>query len=64
MGFSEYFIHSLEPTSQTDLSNLKGKEEVHNDFRRLPDQEILDGTEEIYFQENANCSEYEIRVLY
>ncbi|KAJ6638777.1 Syndetin [Pseudolycoriella hygida] len=59
MGFSEYFIQNLSnpietPTTTTKVAKLSSD-------RRLPDQEILDGTEEIYFQENVNCGEYELK---
>lgn len=60
MGFSEYFIQNLSspietPTTTTKISKLPTD-------RRLPDQEILDATEEIYFQDNVNCGEYELKV--
>lgn len=60
MGFSEYFIQNLSspietPTTTTKIPKLPAD-------RRLPDQEILDGTEEIYFQDNVNCGEYELKV--
>lgn len=35
----------------------------NSSFKRLPDQEILDGMEEIYFQEEANCEQYELEVI-
>lgn len=61
MGFSEYFIQNLSspietPTTTTKIAKLPTD-------RRLPDQEILDATEEIYFQENVNCGEYELKVM-
>lgn len=69
MGFSEHFIHNLaSPLDQPQPINEKSDKEKQldrqhsGDFRRLPDQEILDGTEEIYFQDGVNCEEYELRV--
>lgn len=60
MGFSEYFLQNLSspietPTTTTKITKLPAD-------RRLPDQEILDATEEIYFQESVNCGEYELKV--
>lgn len=31
-------------------------------FKRLPDQEIMDGMEDIYFQDGVNCEQYELEV--
>ena len=62
MGFSEYFIQNLSSPTETPSVDRSNKKHSQDDFRRLPDQEILDATEEIYFQENVNCEEYELRV--
>lgn len=69
MGFSEHFLHNLaNPLDKPHALNEQSDKERQlaqqhsGDFRRLPDQEILDGTEEIYFQEGVNCEEYELRV--
>lgn len=65
MGFSEYFIQNLANpigTPNVEEHRKNKRPTSQDDFRRLPDQEILDGTEEIYFQENVNCEEYELKV--
>lgn len=36
---------------------------VNSSFKRLPDQEILDGVEDVYFQDEANCEQYELEVI-
>lgn len=63
MGFSEYFIQSLSSPTETPATTTKVAKLPDDDHRRLPDQEILDGTEEIYFKENVNCGEYELNVI-
>lgn len=69
MGFSEHFLHNLaspldQPHSINEQTNKEKQlaQQHSGDFRRLPDQEILDGTELVYFQEGVNCEEYELRV--
>lgn len=70
MGFSDHFVHHHNASG--DSHRAAAETVVHksqkdlvsdsDDARRLPDQEILDSTDEIYFQENVNCEEYELRV--
>lgn len=61
MGFSEYFVSTTTPTSEAPS---KGISTYNRDdlLRRLPDQEILDGIESIYFEDNANVEDFELRV--
>lgn len=62
MGFSEYFIQNLSSPIETPTTTTKQSSHKIPTDRRLPDQEILDSTEEIYFQESVNCGEYELKV--
>lgn len=69
MGFTDYYAAqtSAQPDKEAaalDAATKRAKEETaHTDgFRRLPDQEILDGLEPIYYAEDANCEQYELMV--
>lgn len=68
MGFSsEHFVQNENDLrAATDAVVHKSQKDLVSgsaaDPRRLPDQEILDSTDDIYFQENVNCEEYELRV--
>jgi syndetin len=67
MGFSDHTIHniSLIPDSYT---NKKRESQVDggggsDESTKLSDQEILDSTEAIYFAENINMEEYQVKRL-
>ncbi|XP_055684876.1 syndetin [Lutzomyia longipalpis] len=60
MGFSDYFIQNVQTSSiQTAPSTAKAP---HGDSSeaRLSDQEILEATEGIYFEDGAHTSLYEL----
>lgn len=65
MGFSDYFVNSVT-TNHPNSEAPKGISTYNRDdlMRRLPDQEILDGIESIYFQENENIEDFELRVSF
>lgn len=73
MGFSDYYVHSIStPTpkaktietssSSTGIKNYSIEDGIENDALLIPDQEILDSTEEIYFLENVDTGIYELNV--
>lgn len=74
MGFTEYAAHpnasnnyvtgsdAIESTSANVGVNNESGDGSGSTFKRLPDQEILDGMEEIYFEDGANCERYELEV--
>lgn len=67
MGFTDYHAAQSQPDKDAvalAAATKRAKEEAaHTDgFRRLPDQEILDGMEAIYFETDANCEQYELMV--
>lgn len=76
MGFTEYTGQAViannnatgnDGTHATETDNVGVDDECgggssSSSFKRMPDQEILDGMEEIYFQDGANCEQYELEV--
>lgn len=62
MGFSDYFIQNLATTPNSRPSIDSNKQEVVSESNKLSDQEILESTEEIYFQEDVNTEVYELKV--
>lgn len=68
MGFTDYGGQSAtvqspgNDSTDSTVHSPNGEETNSSDFRRLPDQEILDGMEEIYFENGANCEQYELEV--
>lgn len=73
MGFSDYFVNSVTTNPNSSSSSeapssttTKGVSTYSRDdlMRRLPDQEILDGIESIYYEENANVENFELRVSF
>jgi len=78
MGFSDHTIHniSLVPESYASSRNYNNNKDdpntagtscaaaANDDSTMLPDQEILESTEAIYFSETAETGLYEIRVSF
>lgn len=73
MGFSDYYVHSVStPTpktkpTETSSSSTASKSYTLDDGNEhdallIPDQEILDSTEEIYFLDNVDTGIYELKV--
>lgn len=58
--------NSISPDESFVLNICDGDDEVDDLNKRrsllIPDQEILDSTEEIYFQENVDTGVYELNV--
>uniref|UniRef100_A0A1B0EX96 Vacuolar protein sorting-associated protein 54 N-terminal domain-containing protein n=1 Tax=Phlebotomus papatasi TaxID=29031 RepID=A0A1B0EX96_PHLPP len=59
MGFSDYFIQNVQASSIQSVPSTE-KSKIPDSEVRLSDQEILEGTESIYFEDNANTSIYEL----
>ena len=72
MGFSDYFIQTVStPTTipQADAakstnSTSKFGLDDEKESPLIPDQEILDSTDEIYFSENVDTGVYELTVIW
>lgn len=62
MGFSDYFIQNLANTPNSRPSIEKNNSVEVSESNKLSDQEILESTEEIYFQEDVNTDVYELKV--
>jgi hypothetical protein len=66
MGFSDHTIHniSLIPDSYTNTRKLitSDKDEIDESDGKVPDQELLESVEAIYFKENVNMERFEINV--
>lgn len=68
MGFSDHSIHNVSLVPETYLSSRAKDEkdsseaEISNESTRLSDQEVLEEVEAIYFAENVNIDEYELKV--
>lgn len=58
--------HANEVQSTVDLWNICGDDDDVDANRRqsllIPDQEVLDSTETIYFEENVDTNTYELNV--
>lgn len=70
MGFSDHAIHniSIVPESYTNRKNEKREQEKceidgKDSTTTLSDQEMLDSVEAIYFAENINMEEYQLKRL-
>lgn len=76
MGFSDYYVHSISTptpkaknaetsssaTTTTVTNNFTLEDSGNKETALIPDQEILDATEEIYFRENVDTGVYELNV--
>ena len=65
MGFSDYFVQSaLVPGSYQHPSSASqhGKDDETDGKYKLSDQEILESTEKIYFEDDVNTEIYELKV--
>lgn len=68
MGFSDHTIHnvSLVPDSYLNSRSKDEKDDPDADGKvqssELPDQEILESTEAIYFTEGVDTGVYELKV--
>lgn len=68
MGFSDHTIHnvSLVPDSYLNSRSKDEKDDPDADEKvqsaELPDQEILESTEAIYFTEGVDTGVYELKV--
>lgn len=74
MGFSDYYVQTVStPTSKakgvietsSSTSNPKDyglEDSSEKESLLIPDQEILDSTEEIYFREDVDTGVYELNV--
>lgn len=72
MGFSDYFIQTVstpttipqaDATKSTNSTPKFGLDD-EKESPLIPDQEILDSTEEIYFSENVDTGVYELMVIW
>lgn len=59
MGFSDHFVQNVQSTPES-LKRLDDQKRI--DENKLSDQEILESTEEIYFQESPKCDVYILNV--
>lgn len=59
MGFSDHFVQNVQSTPE---SVIRLSDEKKFDENKLSDQEILESTEEIYFQESPKCDIYVLNV--
>jgi hypothetical protein len=68
MGFSDHSIHNVSLVPETYLTSRSKDEkdsceaDTSNESTRLSDQEVLEEVEAIYFAENVNIAEYELKV--
>lgn len=63
MGFSDYFIQNLSDVPDSVPSKSQHDENCEdNESQKLSDQEILESTDQIYFQENVDTEDYELKV--
>lgn len=75
MGFSDYYVHSISTptpkaknaetsssTTTTAAKNFALEDSGNHESALIPDQEILDATDEIYFSENVDTGVYELNV--
>lgn len=63
MGFSEHFIQNVSQIPESTKKIEKPDEsDSYNSITKLSDQEILESTEEIYFEENVNTDVYVLNV--
>lgn len=64
MGFSDHNIHNISLIPDSYTNKRSEKSDVDGDeTSKLSDQEILDSTEAVYFAENINMEEYQIKRL-
>ena len=63
MGFSDYFIQNVSITPDI-IQTQANKYNPQTDYEVncLSDQEILESTEDIYFNENVNTDVHELNV--
>lgn len=74
MGFSDYYVQTvstptpkakgvIETSSSTSNPKDYGLEDAsEKESALIPDQEILDSTEEIYFRDDVDTGVYELNV--
>lgn len=76
MGFSDSYVHSVStPTPKAKQASVEASAapaattvsrayslDDETDSNLIPDQEILDATEEIYFRDNVDTGVYELQV--
>uniref|UniRef100_A0A6B2ECI9 Coiled-coil domain-containing protein 132 n=1 Tax=Phlebotomus kandelakii TaxID=1109342 RepID=A0A6B2ECI9_9DIPT len=62
MGFSDYFIQNVQTSSIQSVPSTKSSP-ADDSVARLSDQEILESTESIYFEDGANTSSFELEKL-
>lgn len=63
MGFSDYFIQNVSSTPDATPKDRKPKSLQSTEDNKMSDQEILEGIERIYFEENADLATYELKVM-
>ncbi|XP_037908904.1 syndetin isoform X2 [Hermetia illucens] len=61
MGFSDYFIQNVSSTPDATPKDRKPKSLQSTEDNKMSDQEILEGIERIYFEENADLATYELK---